>query len=99
MALTEDLSVFLADFGVSVSFSGSTAGMLGIVDAPGLTTLGDDEGRARLVATERTCLIRSDQRGSLKAGSSVTVDGTAYVVREALPYEDGAFTLLALRNA
>ena len=96
MALTEDLSVFLADFGVSVSFTGSTAGMLGIQDLEGVTLLGDD-GRAGVSAGDRTVLIRTDQKGSLTQGSNITVNGSTRKVRDIQPFEDGAFSLVRLR--
>lgn len=96
MALTEDLAVFLADFGVPVSFSGATAGMLGIEDAQGLLTLPGDQFPG-VQATDRTVLIRTDQKGGLKPGDAITVNSTARVVRDLLPVEDGAFTLVSLR--
>jgi hypothetical protein len=96
VALTESLDAFLADFGVTVSFSGSTAGMLGIEDAPGLLVL-EGEQFPGVQATDRTVLIRTDQKGVLAPGTAITVNGTARVVRHLLPYEDGAFTLVSLR--
>lgn len=96
MAFTESLGAFLADFGVSVSFSGSTPGMLGIEDAAGILGLSNDEFPG-VQATVRTLLIRTDQKGALVPGSSLTVNGSSRVVLSALPHEDGAFTLLTLR--
>jgi hypothetical protein len=93
MAFTEVLSVFLADFGVSVSFSGSAAGMLGIEDAQGLLALSSEQFPG-VQATDRTVLIRTDQKGALKPDTAITVNGTARTVRYLLPYEDGAFTLV-----
>ena len=97
MALSEDLSVFLADFGVSVSFSGSTAGMLGIKDAPGLLALPGEQFPG-VQAVDKTVLIRSDQKGALKPGTAITVDGVAGTVRKGPePVDDGAFSLVAYR--
>jgi hypothetical protein len=96
MAFTESLGVFLADFGVTVSFTGSAAGMLGIEDAPGILAL-DSEQFAGVQQTDRTVLIRTDQKGALATGTAITVNGTARVVRNILPFEDGAFTLVWLR--
>ena len=96
MSLTESLDLFLADFGVDVSFSGSPAGMKGIEDAPGMLAV-DSEQFPGVQQTDRVVLIRTDQKGALKPDSSITVNGTARVVRYLLPFEDGAFTLVWLR--
>ena len=96
---TEDLSVFLQDFGVPISFAGSAAGMLGIEDMPELTVL-DDQGRAAVSTTRRTVLVRTDQKGALTQGSAITVNGNSRVVHDlGVPPElpDGAFTLVVLR--
>lgn len=91
-----DLAVFLADMGVTVSFSGSAAGMKGLEDGPGMLAL-DSEQFAGVQQTDRTVLIRTDQKGALVTGSAITVNGTARVVRNILPFEDGAFTMVWLR--
>ncbi len=97
MALVEDLSQYLQDFGVSVAFVGAPPNMLGILDAPGLFVLEGDQGRAPINATNRTVLIRSDQVGTLGQGDTITVDAIPYLVREIVPWEDGAFSLVSLR--
>jgi hypothetical protein len=103
VAFTEYLSVFLADFGVPVSFSGSTAGMLGIEDAQGLLVL-EGEQFPGVQATDRTVLIETSEKGALGPGSAITVNGTARTVRhldgrnaEMRADPDGAFTLVSLR--
>jgi hypothetical protein len=96
VSLTESLGVFVADFGVPVSFSGSTAGMLGIMDLSGLDVLGDGS-RATVSAADRTVVIRTSQKGSLTQGSNITVNSSAYVVRDLQPFDDGSFTLVMLR--
>lgn len=95
MAFTESLTTFLNDFGVSVSFSGSAAGMLGIEDAPGVLGLSSDQ-LPGVQQTDRTVLVRTDQVGSLAPGSAITVNSTSRTVRYLLPFEDGAFTLVWL---
>ena len=90
-----DLGIFLADMGVSVSYTGSPAGMKGLEDAPGVLALGSDQ-LPGVQATDRTVLIRTDQLGSLVPGSAVTVNSTARTVRYTLPHEDGAFTIVWL---
>jgi hypothetical protein len=96
MAFVENLDLFLADFGVTVSFTGSAAGMLGIEDAAGFLSLPGDQFPG-VQATDRTVLIRTDQKGALAPNSDITVNGTARKVRHLLPFEDGAFTLVSLR--
>jgi hypothetical protein len=96
VALVEDLSLFMADFGVSVAFQGAEPNMLGLMDAPGLFVLAN-EGRAPINATDRTVLVRTDQLGTLDQGETITVDAIPYVVREILPWEDGVFSLVSLR--
>jgi hypothetical protein len=96
VAFDEDLDVFLADFGVPVSFSGSIAGMVGIKDGPGLLAL-PGEQHPGVQATDKTVLIRTDQKGTLKPKDAITVDGTSGTVRDVLAYQDGAFTLVAYR--
>jgi hypothetical protein len=96
VAFTEDLSVFLTDFGVSVAFVGADPNMLGIMDAPGLYVLAD-QGRAPVNATDRTVVVRTDQLGTLDQGATIAVDAVPYTVREILPLDDGAFSLVSLR--
>jgi hypothetical protein len=95
MALTETLDTYLADFGVSVSFSGSTAGMLGIEDAAGVLSL-ESEQFPGVQQTKRSLLIRTDQKGALVPGSSITVNATSRTVIYLSSHEDGAFTLVWL---
>lgn len=93
MALTETLDTFLADFGVSVSFSGSTAGMLGIPDAPGALVLPGDQFPG-VQGVHKTLLIRTDQKGALLPGTAITVNGVLGSVQYLLAHEDGAYTLV-----
>jgi hypothetical protein len=99
VAWTEDLSVFFnadAPSSVTVSFTGSVTGMIGIMGAPGELALGSDQ-LPGVQQTDRTVLIRTDQKGSLLPGSSITVAGTVYAVRYLIPIEDGLITLVYLR--
>ena len=103
MALTETLDSFLADFGVAVSFSGSTAGMLGIPDAPGALELASISGIGQgqqfpgVQASDRTVLIRTDQKGALVPGTAITVNSVSGTTRMVLAFEDAAFTLVSWR--
>jgi len=99
MAWTEDLAIYFnadAPSSARVSFTGSPAGMYGIVGAPGELAL--DSGQFPGVQqTDRAVLIRTDQKGALKPDDAITVGGTAYTVRYLLPVDDGLITLVYLR--
>lgn len=91
--LTDDTSLFLADFGVDV-VAGSTVG-LGILDMP--TELIVD---GQVLSTDYTLTCESSKFGNLLYGSAITVNGAAYTVRSAALISDGVFTQLSLqRNA
>jgi hypothetical protein len=92
MALTEDLAVFLNDFGVSVT-AGSTTG-IGLLDQPGQKILG-----GMVVVTDYSLTVRTSEFGDLQFNDAITVAGVSYQVREARKLEDGAFTELLLIKA
>jgi len=96
MAFTESLDTFLADFGVDVSFSGSPAGMKGLEDAVGVLELQGDQFPG-VQQTNRSLLIRTDQKGVLAPDVAITVNGASRAVLSLGPIEDGAFTLVWLR--
>lgn len=89
MAFTEDLDLFLADFGVSVT-SGAVTGV-GILDMP--TEIVAD---GVVLTTDYKVTVKTSQFGGLLYGAPVTVDGVNYQVREALKVDDGEFTELML---
>lgn len=100
MALgSADLAVMLADLaaaggGVSVTLGATT--VTGLMDREAMQVLeGDMPGG---IADERAVHVETGALTGLTSGSAITVDGTAYVVREALPYGDGAMTRIALRT-
>lgn len=97
MAFTENLDLFLADFGVSVTFDGAPAGAKGLWDEAGTLVL-DEQGRAGVTAVEKSLLVKTSVADLLNIGSTITVGGTAYTVRLKPPVEDGAFTSLYLRG-
>jgi len=100
MAFAEDLGVFLADFGVPVSFAGAPSGLVGIQDIAGAhvgTTL---EGIQVVTAPMKTVMLKTVDIATLGIDDAITVNGVNYVVRdkqEAKP--DGVFTVLALGEA
>ena len=91
MAFTEDLSVFLSDFGVSVT-AGAVSG-LGILDMPGESIMGD-----MVISTSYMLTCRSDQFGTVGYGASITVAAAAFKVQENLPVGDGKFCRLQLEK-
>jgi hypothetical protein len=87
--ITEDLSVFLTDFGVTCT-SGSTTG-LGILDMPG-QLLAD----GLVISTDYQLTAKASDFGSLKYNDSITVDGVAYTVRDTRLIDDGRFCEVSL---
>ena len=91
MALTEDLGMFLADFGVTCVAGAVTAS--GILDTPS-QVISD----GMVLTTDYTLTARSSDFGSLVRGGSITVGGTAFTVRETMLIDDGAFVQIALQK-
>jgi hypothetical protein len=89
--ITEDLDVFLDDFGVSVT-AGAVSGV-GIMDMPGESILDD-----RVISTGYTLVCRADEFGTLGYGDSVTVDSLAYTVQESMLIADGKFCRLHMER-
>jgi hypothetical protein len=91
MAITEDLDIFLADFGVSCTDGAITAN--GILDMPS-QVISD----GMVITTDYTLTTRFSSFGSLIRGDSITVDGTDYTVRETMLLDDGKFVQIALQK-
>ena len=91
MPLSEDLTVFLNDFGVSCTAGAVTA--LGILDMPSQIISGD-----MVLSTDYTLTARNADFGDLIYGDSITVAGTAYQVRETRLIDDGAFVEIGLQK-
>ena len=89
MALTQDLSLFLGDFGVSCTAGAITA--LGILDMPSQIMAGD-----MVLSTDYTLTARTADFGGLSFGDSITVATVAYQVRETRLIDDGAFVEIGL---
>lgn len=89
MALSEDLSVFLTDFGVSCTSGSVTA--LGILDMPG-QVLAD----GMVISTDYTLTARAADFGGLIYGDAITVDGSNYSVRDTRRVDDGKFVEISL---
>lgn len=89
MALIEDPTLFLSDFGVTVT-SGSVSGA-GILDMPGTLTA---DGMA--ISTDYLLRCQTSKFGNLLYGDEVTVGGVAYQVREVRMVDDGTFVEVSL---
>jgi hypothetical protein len=91
MAITEDLDIFLADFGVSCTAGAVTAN--GILDMPS-QILSD----GMVLSTDYTLTARASNFGTLIRGNAITVDSVAYTVRETMLIDDGKFVQIALQK-
>jgi hypothetical protein len=89
MALTENLDVFLADFGVSV-VAGAVSGV-GILDMPGELV-----ADGMIITTDYSLRCEASKFGGLIYGAAMTVDGVNYQVRENRLIEDGVFCEITL---
>jgi hypothetical protein len=87
--ITEDLSLFLADFDVTVT-SGAVSG-IGILDMPTQVLAGE-----MVLSTDYTLTARYADFGGLVYGDGVTVDGINYQVRELRRIDDGKFVEISL---
>lgn len=90
---TENPDVFLRDFGVpcvanSVSFTG-------IFDTPD-ETLNMVGVNVLSTMYALTCKTTASQAAALATGSAITVNGTAFVIRDVMLEDDGVFTKLSL---
>ena len=91
MALSEDLTVFLEDFGVSCTAGAISA--LGILDMPSQIISGD-----MVLSTDYSLTVRTADFGGLLYGDGITVGGINYQVREVRRLDDGAFCEIALQR-
>ena len=89
MAISEDLSVFLNDFGVTATSGAISA--LGILDMPSQVLAGD-----MVLSTDYSLTARYADFGGLVYGDGITVNGINYQVRENRRLDDGAFVEIGL---
>lgn len=93
MAFVEDPTIFLSDFGVSVTANGTTG--MGILDMPG-----EYVADGRVITNEYLLRAETSKFGGVTYNDPITVDGEAYTVREApLMVDDGTFCLVLLTKA
>jgi len=91
MAFTEDLSIFLADFGVTCTSGAVTA--LGILDMPS-QIISD----GMVLSTDFTLTAKATDFSALIRGAAITVDSVGYTVRETMLIDDGQFVQIALQK-
>lgn len=91
MALTEDLNLFLADFGVTCTAGAVTA--QGILDMP--TQVVSD---GMVLTTDYMLTAQTSDFGNLLYGAGMTVDGVLYTVREVRAMDDGKFCEIGLQK-
>ena len=92
-----DLTVFTADFGVSVQFQGSIAN--GILDEPQKTLLGDS-GFGGVDTTIPAVLLPFNAFTPMpEQDEALVVDGTDYTVGSIMAQGDGRFMRIELKAA
>ena len=87
--ISEDLTMFLADFGVTCTAGAVTA--KGIFDMPSQVV-----ADGVVLTTDYKLTVRTEDFGSLLYGDGIAVDGVNYQVREAMKIDDGKITELML---
>jgi hypothetical protein len=92
MAFSEDLDLFLADFGVPVT-AGDVSG-IGIFDMPS-EIIADGV----ILTTDYKVTAKASDFGDLLNGSQVSVNGAAYTVRNVQFMDDGKFVELMLQRS
>ena len=90
--LTDDPSIYLADFGVTVT-AGAVTGT-GILDMPSESLLDNQR-----LSTDYTVTCEAAKFGGLLYGSQVSVNGAAYEVRTSVLLTDGVFVQLSLQRS
>ena len=91
MAFTEDLDIFLADFGQAVIRDGVS--YKGILEQP-------DEivADGLVMTTDYELTGKTSELGSLVFDDNISVDGDNYKVRQARKIDDGKFCLVSLNK-
>jgi hypothetical protein len=92
MAFTEDLNLFLADFGVEVT-AGSVTG-IGIFDMPS-----EIVADGVVLTTDYKVTAKASDFGDLLHGSQMLVNGAGYTVRNVQFIDDGRFVEIMLQRS
>lgn len=94
-----DITAMLADLaeaGATVAVTIGETTVNGLLDHQAVEVLGDE--MPGVIANEKGVHVKTGSLPGLASGAAITVGGTAYIVRESLPYGDGAMTRIALRT-
>jgi hypothetical protein len=92
-----DLAVFTADFGIAVTFQGSTA--KGILNQPQKTALAD-QGFGGISTTRPTIRLPYNAFTPMpEPGETINVDGVDYAIADEDAESDGAFVWFPLKVA
>lgn len=89
--ITEDLGVFLDDFGVTCTAGAVTA--LGILDMPSQVV-----ADGMVLTTDYKLTAKASDFGTLKYGDNITVNAVTYQVRENMLIDDGQFCEIFLQR-
>ena len=89
MAFTEDLNIFLADFGDTVEYQGVL--YKGILEQPD-EIVADD----RVLTTDYQLTVKTIDLGSLLYDTELKVDSEKYIVRSARKIDDGSLSVISL---
>ena len=89
MAFTEDLDIFLADFGDTVVYSGVV--YKGILEQP-------DEivADGLVMTTDYELTAKTSDLGGLVFDNTLTINGDGYKVRSARKIDDGTLSVISL---
>lgn len=89
----EGLDTFLADFGLPCVANGRS--FTGILDTPDETM---NMAGVNVLSTMYACTVKTSdvQAAVLVSGNTITVNGQAFVVRDVMLTDDGAFSNLLL---
>lgn len=91
MALTENLAAMFADFGVTATYAAASAKVLHDRDTQAMF-----DGMA--LTEEESITLPTATFSALASGDAITVDGTAYTVREVRMFDDGKLKRATLRK-
>lgn len=90
MTFTDTPDTYLADFGVTV--------VAGMVSGVGLLDMPDSVIGGMSISTDYEVTCKTSVFGTVANGSSITVDGVGYTVKEVRKVGDGVFCAISLKK-